>query len=251
VNGFVVHEVAADVAVRVARPMAALSATLDREVERLWQMTNERVAAGGAGRMFNGRVFSADVVTPRLITGHLTEYRRVVAQMQRSELFEALGVRSLATCGVLRCEDGVVVGQRHHAANYQAGMWQLAPAGSVDASAVAEDGTVDLRRQLLGELEEELGLPPDAVGEPRPLCIVEHPGSHVADFGLALVTGLSAVAVLAAHRAGGNEEYGQVVVVPEARLAAFMAEVGEALVPPAREFLKRAGLTNRGRESSR
>jgi hypothetical protein len=39
--------------------------------------------------------------------------------------------------------------------------------------------------------------------------------------------------------------------VPEARLAAFLAEAGEALVPPSREFLFRAGLTNRGCESSR
>jgi hypothetical protein len=128
-------------------------------------------------------------------------------------------------------------------------MWQLAPAGSVDAGAVTAGGTIDLRRQLLGELREELGLPREAVGEPRPLCVVEHPGSHVSDLGMALVTGLSAEAVLAAHRAGGNAEYEQMLVVPEAGLAAFLAEVGEALVPPAREFLRRAGLVvdrNRG-----
>ena len=95
---------------------------------------------------------------PRLVTGHLTEYRRVVAQMERPELFAELGVRSFAVCGVLRCAGGVVVGRRHRAANYQAGMWQLAPAGSVDAGAVGEDGAVDLRRQLFGELREELGL---------------------------------------------------------------------------------------------
>ena len=202
VDGFVVHEVAADVVVRVTRAMPALPAAVDREVERLWQAASRRVAAGGAGRMFNGRVFSADAITPRLITGHLTEYRRVVAQMERPELFAELGVRSFAVCGVLRCAGGVVVGRRHRAAIYQAGMWQLAPAGSVDAGAVADDGMVDLRRQLLDELQEELGLPPDAVGEPRPLCVVEHPGSHVSDLGLALVTRLSAEAVLAAHRAG-------------------------------------------------
>jgi hypothetical protein len=201
--------------------------------------------------MFNGLVFSADAITPRLVTGHLTEYRRSVAQMERPELFAELGVRSLAVCGVLRCAGGVVVGRRHRAASYQAGMWQLAPAGSVDAGAVAEDGTIDLRRQLLGELGEELGLPADAVGEPRPLCIVEHPGSHVSDLGMALVTKLSADAVLSAHRAGGNAEYEQLVVVPEARLSAFLVETGEALVPPAREFLIRAGLTNRSLDSSR
>ena len=100
-----------------------------------------------------------------------------------------------------------MVGRRHHAAIYQAGMWQLPPAGSVDAGAVGADGVVDLRRQLLSELQEELGLSADTVSEPRPLCIVEHPGSHVSDLGLALVTNLSAEAVLAAHRASGNAEY--------------------------------------------
>ena len=39
------------------------------------------------------------------------------------------------------------------------------------------------------------------------------------------------------------------LVVPEAGLAAFLAEVGEALVPPAREFLMRAGLVADGNRS--
>jgi hypothetical protein len=251
VDGFVVHEVAPNIVVRIGRAMPDLPAAADREVERLWQAASRRVAAGGAGQMFNGRVFSADVITPQLVTGHLTEYRRVVAQMERPDLFAELGVRSFAVCGVLRCAGGVVVGRRHRAANYQAGMWQLAPAGSVDAGAVTGAGTVDLRRQLFGELREELGLPADAVDGPRPLCIVEHPGSHVADLGLALASRLSAEAVLAAHRAGGNAEYDHVVVVPQARLAAFLAEAGETLVPPAREFLIRAGLAKREHESSR
>jgi hypothetical protein len=250
VEGFVVHEVAADVEVRIGRAMPKLPPDTELAVERLWQAASRRVAAGGAGRLFNGRVFSADTITPKLVTGHLTEFRRIVAQMEQPGLFADLGVRSLAVCGVLRCAGGVVVGRRHRAAIYQAGMWQLPPAGSVDAGAVNNDGVVDLRRQLLSELQEELGLSPDTVGEPRPLCIVEHPGSHVADLGLALVTNLTAEAVLAAHRTGGNAEYHELLVVPEARLAAFLAEAGETLVPPAREFLIRAGLSIRGPDSN-
>jgi hypothetical protein len=116
---------------------------------------------------------------------------------------------------------------------------------------VAGDGTVDVRRQLLAELREELGLLPEAVGKPRPLCIVEHPGSHVSDFGLGLITSLRGAEVLTAHQRAGNQEYEQMRVVPEAELPAFLAEQGEAVVPPAREFLMRAGLTNRSSESSR
>lgn len=241
VDGFVVHEVMPDVAVRATRTMPDMPAPLEQEVERLWRAAAERVADGGAGRMFNGRVFTADAINPALITGHLTEYRRVVAQMERPALFAELGVRPLAVCGVLRCADGLVVGRRHPAAIYEPGMWQLPPAGSVDAGAQTADGRLDLRRQLLDELLEELGLPPAAVDRPRPLCIVEHPDSHVSDFGMALITHLSGEQVLAAHRAAGNAEYQQMLVVSDERLPGFLAAVGETIVPPALEFLRRVG----------
>jgi hypothetical protein len=251
VDGFVVHEVVADIAVRVVRSMPDLPVALDCEVERLWQVACKRVAAGEAGRLFNGRVFSVDSFAPHLVTGHLTEFRRIVAQMEQPALFAELGVRPLAVCGVLRCADGVVVGRRHRGAVYQGGMWQLPPAGSVDAGAVDVNGAVDLRRQLLSELREEVGLTADMVEEPQPLCIIEHPNSHVSDFGLGLIAMLNAEALLAAYQAGGNGEYEQIRVIAKAKLPAFLAELGEALVPPAREFLMRAGLTNREVESSR
>jgi hypothetical protein len=251
VDGYVVHEVAPDIVVRVERVMPNLPPALDREVERLWRLARERVSAGGAGAMFNGLVFSADVISPRQVIGHLTEYRRLVAQIEQPGLFAELVVRSFAVCGVLRCPDGVVIGQRHRASVYQAGKWQLAPAGSVDARSVDGDGMVDVQSQLLAELREELGLLPEAVGALRPLCVVEHPGSHVSDFGLGLITSLRGEEVLAAHQRAGNQEYEQMQVVPEAELLAFLTEQGEAVVPPAREFLVRVGLTNRSSESSR
>ena len=225
---------------------AGLPNHLDHEVERLWQAACRRMAASGAGKLFNGRVFSADTISPQEVTGHLTEFRRVVAQMERPVLFADLEVRPLAVCGVLRCMGGVVVGRRHPAAIYQAGMWQLPPAGSVDAGAVDADGIVGLRRQLLGELQEELGLSAESVGEPRPLGIVEHPGSHVSDLGMVLSTSLTAETVLAAHKARGNTEYPTLLVVPEMQLAGFVAEAGKALVGSAQEFLVRAGLLPRG-----
>ena len=49
-----------------------------------------------------------------------------------------------------------------------------------------------------------------------------------------------------ASRCPGAQSGEQVLVVPEVRLAAFLDEVGEELVPPAREFLRRAGLHTQG-----
>lgn len=244
-DGFTVHELAADVTVRITREMEPLPAALDAKVETLWRRAALRVEAGGAGRLFNGRVFSASVIARTEILGGFTEYRRLVAQMEDPSLFPALGIRSLAVCGVLRCADGVVIGRRPAASIYQPGMWQLSPAGSVDAGAANPDGRIDLTRQLLTELREELGLSADTVGPPTPLCVVEHPGSHVSDLGLALTSPLSGAEVLATHKALGNTEYDPLRIVPLSDLPNFLAEAGALVVPPAFEFLRRAGLLPR------
>lgn len=240
--GFIVHELAAGLRVTVTRPMPALSPALDAEVEALWRAACVRVAAGGAGALFNGRVFSADTFAPDAITGHLTEFRRIVAQMERPSLFDALEVRPLAVCGVVQCADGVVFGRRHAGAIYQADMWQLPPAGSVDAHAVGADGVVALDRQLLAELQEELGLSADDVDLLMPLCVVEHPGSHVSDLGIALRSRLDGAAIRAAHAERGNGEYPTFRIVGIEELPAFLLEAGELMVPPAPVFLARAGL---------
>lgn len=241
-DGFVAHELAPGLVVRVTRPMPTLPSEVDATVEALWRRAAARVEAGGAGRLFNGRVFNADRITPEAITGHMTEFRRIVAQMEAPALFPTLGLRPLAVCGVLRCANGVAVGRRPAAAIYQPGMWQLPPAGSVDASALAADDVIDLKAQLLTELNEELGLPAWSVAQPTPICVVEHPGSHVCDLGMALTTTMDAAAVLASHMAGGNSEYDPLRVVGFDALAAFVIAAGAQLVPPARIFLSRLGL---------
>ena len=241
-EGFAVHPLLACVRVSVVRDMPHLDAALEAEIDRLWDAAQISMASGGAGQLFNGQVFSADIITEAHIGGHMTEFRRIVAQMRRPALFEALGLRPLAVCGVLRCAGGIVVGRRHAGAIYQAGMWQLPPAGSVDVGALQPDGTLDIVGQVLKELREEVGIDAAQVNKPLPLCMVEHPASHVSDLGMAISTSLSAGAVLAAHRTMGNDEYDPLLVVAEADIAAFVARAGADLVPPALEFLRRVGM---------
>jgi hypothetical protein len=241
-DGFEVRPLLESVRVTVVREMPALDASLEAEIDRIWDAAQLRMAAGGAGRLFNGRVFSADTIAEGHIGGHMTEFRRIVAQMYHPALFDVLGIRPLAVCGVLRCVGGVVVGRRHVGAIYQAGMWQLPPAGSVDAGALRADGSLDIAGQILKELREEVGIDPTQVDMPRPLCLVEHPGSHVSDLGMAISTTLDAAEILAAHRAAGNDEYDPLLVVAEADIEEFIARAGTNLVPPALVFLRRVGL---------
>ncbi|MBV8911744.1 MAG: NUDIX domain-containing protein, partial [Acetobacteraceae bacterium] len=149
-------EVAPDLRLQASGDMEPLDPTLEAEVEHLWQ------AAKRDRKLFNGRVFCADRIEPARLEGHWTEYRRAVAQIAKPALWPRLRIRSLAVCGVLRCRDGVALGRREARSVYQAGEWQLPPAGSVDASA-AEPGGVSWQRALLGELHEEVGIAKEAV----------------------------------------------------------------------------------------
>ena len=239
---FTVHPVRPNVEVRITREMPPIHAALDARISAIWAKAAARVEAGGAGRLFNGQVFSIDTITPDLIAGHMTEYRRLVAQMEEHTLFAELGLRSLAATGVLLCSGGVLIGRRPAAAIYQPGMWQLCPAGSVDSGARQADGTMDYRAQLLTEIREELGLEAAGISGVTPLCVVEHAGSHVCDFGMKVHTSLAPEAIREAHRIRGNGEYDPLRIVPVPELPVFIDWAGATLVPPAPIFLTYAGL---------
>jgi len=235
--GWRCHCVAADFVVRVDRAIPQLPIIVDAEVEQIW--TRARTRSGGA--LFNGRVFSTDEIGPDLLSGHWTEYRRVVAQMERPDLFETLGLRPTAAGGLLLCADGVVFGRRPRDAVYQAGLWQLPPAGSLDPSAARTDGTVDVLATLFTELREEMGLDRSDIERTRLLCLAEHPGSHVLDLGIELVTKLDEPALRAAHGARGNGEYSELAVAPLTGLAAAIDDFTGAVTPQTLAFLAAAG----------
>jgi hypothetical protein len=237
-----VHAVDPDVRVRVVRDMPPLAAALEAEISRLWDAAQARMG----GTLFNGRVFCADAITPALVGGHWTEFRRVVARMARPELSDVLPVRPLAVGGVIVGDGFVVFGRRPPGAVYQAGEWQLPPAGSLDMGAAGADGWVDPLAQLHAELAEELGMPAGAVAGPRALCIVEHPGSGVLDLGIAVRTPWDRAAIHAAHTARGNGEYDPLELVPLAGLPGFLARHAGRVTRQAMPFLARAGVLAAG-----
>lgn len=62
----IIHELEPGLDVRATRPMPPLPGALEMEIDRLWAAAQARTG----GELFNGRVFCADVITPRLICGH-------------------------------------------------------------------------------------------------------------------------------------------------------------------------------------
>ncbi|MDE2334542.1 MAG: NUDIX hydrolase [Rhodospirillales bacterium] len=233
-NADVFHPLPPDPVLRIVRPCPALPAEVDAVVERHWQAARDRDPT-----LFNGDVFSADAIGADGIAGHWTEFRRAVAQMREPGLFATLGIRPTAVGGVLIGDGFVVFGRRPDRAVYQAGEWQLPPAGSLDPGAAQTDATLDWRDQFRRELREELGLPASSLAELRVLGAVEHADSHVCDIGIMARLGVDAAMVRTAH-ADANGEYEELALVAPGTLPSFLA--GRRVTRQTFMFLHQAGL---------
>lgn len=205
--------------------MPSLPPAVEAAVAAIWDAEHRLHPA-----LFNGRVFCADHVTPALIRGHWTEYRRVLAQLRRPKLFEQMRIQALAVNGLLECADGLVLGRRQAQAIYLPGCWQAAPAGNVEA----RDGDgLDLDRQLLAELHEELGIEAVDIEQLTPVAAIAHAGTHVLDVGYLMRTRLGADAIERNRARAGNDEYDRIAVVPPAALDGFLQQAGPSLLPSA------------------
>ena len=211
--------------IRIIGEAVTMSETIESEVEHLWQM--EQLRRGKA--LFNGRIVSAIEISPDGIQGRVVEYRHLIAQRARPELFEVLQVKPVAVSGLFECSDGIVFGRRAGTMTQDAGLWELVPSGGIDTSKIV-GGRVDYRAQILTELHEEIGVGVDDVSSVRPFCLVDDLESHVLDIGIAMASSLSGGSVLRIHREAATKEYDEVRVVPLGDVEGFIQGEASQLV---------------------
>ena len=204
---------------------AKVSAAAEKEVERLWRLEQTR-----RGEIFNGRILSALDVTSERILCRMAEYRHLVAQRKRHELYQVLKVRPVAVSGLFQCADGIVFGRRADRVTEEPGLWELVPSGGLDASKAAVGDQVDYRSQILTELREEIGIGSSSVNCLGPLCLVDDSHSHVLDIGVELSSSLSAEAISITHREVVSKEYDQLRVVPLGDVDNFIKAEASQLV---------------------
>jgi hypothetical protein len=221
--------------VTLVRGKVALPATIESEVERLWRVEQQR----RRNPLFNGNIFSAVEISPQQIHGRIAEYRHLIAQNERPELFDVLQVRPVAVSGLLECAGGIVFGARAVTTTQDTGLWELVPSGGLETSKITLGDDVDFRAQILAELHEELGIDADLVSSVCPFCLVENLDTHVLDIGIAMKSPLSADGVLQMHRAAATNEYDELRVVPRNEVEGFIQGVSMQLVDVSAVLIQR------------
>ncbi|HXP31155.1 MAG TPA: hypothetical protein VN832_08700 [Stellaceae bacterium] len=208
-------------------PSEPLAAATEQRVAAIW--ANEMQARGTG--LYDGRIYTLIAYRRNRLTVRPMQYRHLIARRRVPELALAgLALRPLGVTGLLTCPDGIVLGRRAAHVAADAGLWEPAPAGSLDR--------LDPAALLLDELGEELGLTPAQVTPPVPCGLVEDLASGVVDILFTLKTDLDAAALNAAHRERGSGEYTDIAVVAPAALPDFLAAHEGALLPVLRGMLR-------------
>lgn len=229
--------VSPDVEIVVSGSPPPLDTATENAVQSLWDCE----AADKGGRLFNGQTFTATGISTERIDGHFVEYRRLVAQLRDKALYDSLELHPVAVSGVLECRDGIVFGHRNAGTTHDAGMWELAPSGGVDQSCVGKNGSVDIRRQILAELTEELGFDGSGIDEIKTLCLIEDSETHLVDIALSLKTGLSGADIVATHAARASDEYEAIEIVASVDIGKFVERLDDQIIGASRLLLDHLG----------
>lgn len=227
-------EGAVEIAV-VAQSRQPSAATL-RRVEDIWRLEQER--RGGA--LFNGRVFSVDRWQDGRIEGNFVDYMWLLAQWRDPRLFLELEVTSLSVSGLLTGPSGIAFGRRGRQTSQNPGCWELIPSGGIDEGCIDAAGVPQADRQILSELDEELGLTPQEVEAPRAFLLIEDGEAHVVDIGYELTTALDGKAIEQRFAALAEPEYEALEIVPWPALPAFLAEHERQIVGVSKLLLQNA-----------
>ena len=205
--------------------------TIPQEVDdiarNIWR---EEIRRRGA-ELFDGEIVSVASLDGNQILGRRAEYRWLLAQSRDPSIFSWSRVRPLAVTGLLFCQDGIVIGHRSKTVYQFPGMGELAPSGSVDMTTLDGDSNIDLQKQLMLELREELGIDSSSVTEVTPLAIVSDIESQVFDVCFAVGTSLSWSDIQQAFAHNASNEYDRLEVLPLDSISSFLAANQRTMTP--------------------
>ncbi|WP_374385326.1 UDP-2,4-diacetamido-2,4,6-trideoxy-beta-L-altropyranose hydrolase [Dongia sp.] len=215
-------------------PIATLvSVTQDipEEIEQtattIWQGESER----RGGDLFNGEIVSVTSINGSKISGRRAEYRWLLAQSRDPSVFQWSQVRPLAVTGLLLCREGIVIGLRSRSVYQFPGLWELAPSGSVDLSTYDQSGAINLQKQLMQELREEIGIEESSVTAVRPLAIASDAHSNVFDVCFKVETDLSWSEIQAISASKASDEYDSLSLLSLEDVPEFIAKNKASITP--------------------
>lgn len=182
-------------------------------IQTIWDEEQKR----RNGKLHEGVILSALSYDHKSLHGQFVPYKYYLAQYVNPSLKADLKIVPVALSGMTFMGDDLVIAKRADWVTQFANLYELAPSGGVHLPS-GDEGSIDMKQQLLGELQEEIGISEKLV-------------KSVKFFGLLHDTeedSLELAAEIRLRSSGlilsSSSEYPQVMTVPHSELQSFVKE---------------------------
>ncbi len=216
---------------------APFSTAIEQLVNEIWEQEKAK-----RPHLFDGEIFTVESISPQRASGRFVPYRYFIAQLNRPDLFSELHLQVLAVSGALFSPEGIVFGLRDKTLTQQGGFWELVPSGGIDRHSLMESGRLDVIKQLMVELEEEVGLASQDITSTEISCLIHDTERHVLDIGVKIETSRPISEILTFHRTIPQTEHIELRVISPAAVAGFMEETGKNFLPASAVILRGLGV---------
>lgn len=197
-------------------------------IEEIWKEEIVRTQ----GKLFNGKLLSADDFDGSHLKGHFVEYKSYLAQVRDPSLADELAIQPICVCGYTTSNHEILVGKRSdHVTDYQ-NYYELVPAGGVDPSAIIEE-QIDIIKQIKLELSEEAGIASSLIRQIKPSFLIIDSKTHnfeiCAKIELDPITKKSLVE--------RDDEYTELLWIPENKMHEFVERHRKKIIPLSLQIL--------------
>lgn len=191
-------------------------------IEEIWKKELIRTR----GKLFNGKILSAEVFDGKQLMGHFVEYKHYLAQARDPSLMDELGIQPICVCSYTTAGDYILMGMRADYVTDFSNYYELVPAGGIDPSAISNNN-VDVIKQIKIELKEEAGIEEFLVQSiiPTFLCRCYETNTYE------IITRIE-LDPSARHWMGERDgEYTELIWIPKNTLRAFMEMNRGKIIP--------------------
>lgn len=204
----------------------ALSEAKKRLIDTIWDQEQKRKG----GRLFNGMILSAQEYTEKKLTGFFVPYKYFLAQACDPSLKPSLKILPVSLSGLTFAGNALVVAKRASWVTQYPEQYELAPSGGVTEPPFEKD-SIDIKAQLLDELNEEVGIDRALVKKIKFFALVR-------DFQGDAVELVAEIEAKPFSLQSSTGEYAQIMTVPLTELQPFVETHKDQFVPLSLALLK-------------
>ncbi len=217
------------VLINFTHPQPNLSPAIQHKIDAIWKKELIRTQ----GKIFNGKLLSADDFDGKHLTSHFVEYKHYLAQARDPALKDLLKIRPICVSGYTLANDHILMGKRaDYVTDYQ-NFYELVPSGGIDPSAIHHEH-VDVNKQLIIELQEEAGIPSSLIHSIKLTYIIPYAETGAYEICAKIVLDASALE----RNVERNEEYTELFWIPRNKIEAFVEQNREKIVPLSIQLIK-------------